>query len=183
MKNRFLISIIFSVMAIGCDKKDSLSKISTPNKTEQKPKSKYLEREKFVTKYKFEDFPVNKIEEKNPKLKINTNVSSYTKMYRTMIKQSFEKNETNFAGKYIIDYWGCGSPCATGIAINGKNGKLIEIPSASAGYDSPYKFRKDSRLLIINPPDSLGYYISGGVYDPELYYLDTLKSKFIKLED
>lgn len=165
--------LFFLIIAFSCNKKE------INLKPQKKFRAYNSDRKKFVTRHQFDDFPVNKIEHKNPSLKLNTNVNSFSKRFKTMIKQSFEKNETNFAGKYIIDDWGCGSPCLLGIAIEVKKGKLIEIPPSSVGY----KFQKDSRLLIVNPPDSLDYYISGGAYDPEVYYLDTIRNKFIKLED
>lgn len=182
MMIRKKVFFIFSILAIiiSCNK----SKISNEvqeKKVEQDHASKNIfKRTKFISKYDFDQFPVNKIETEKTILKINTNQHSFSKRYKTMIKQTYENETINFAGKYILNYWGCGSPCQVGIAINTINGKLIEIPSASVGYE----FRKNSRLLIVNPPDSLNYYIEDCVYcKPELYLLDTIKNEFVKLRE
>lgn len=181
MKSSTLLFLILNtILVISCNKNNPSQTKTLEKKEKQKLKSKGLEKIKYISKYKFEEFPVNKIETKNSKVIINTNINSFTRHYRTMIRETFKNLNVNFAGKYIIDYWGCGSPCGIGIAINGVNGKLIELPPASVGY----RFKKESRLLIVNPPDSLGYIIKDCFYCvPEFYHLDTLKSKFIKLEN
>jgi len=168
-----------TALVTSCNKNNPSQSKTQVKKENQKSKNNGFEKIKYISKYRFEDFPVNKIETKNPKVIINTNVNSFTRRYRTMIKEMFKNMDVNFSGKYIIDYWGCGSPCGIGIAINGINGKLIELPPSSVGY----RFKKDSRLLIVNPPDSLGYIIKDCSYcEPEFYHLDTLKSKFVKLK-
>lgn len=171
---------IFALTFCGCKQYKGTDTKEVKSIPEQASKKTYFERIKFVSKYKFEQFPVNKIGNKNPGLKLNTKQSSFSKRFKTMINQSFEKEPINFAGKYVLNYWGCGSPCQVGIAINAENGKLIELPSAGGGYE----YRKDSRLLVLNPPDSLDYYIKDCEWcKPELYLLDTIKNSFIKLEE
>jgi len=180
MKFKIFQILIFFSLFYGCKKENNVPKNTAKENTEKLVVKSEFERIKFVTKYKFDDFPVIKIDSKKLNLKLNTNINSFTKSYKTMINESFEFEEINFAGKYVLNYWGCGSPCAVGIAINARNGKLIEIPTSSVGY----QFQKNSRLLIVNPPDSLNYYIKDCAYcKPELYLLDTIKNKFIKLEE
>ncbi len=169
---------IIAILIIGCNENQTSNKKEVNQVEKNSIKKAQLERIKFVTKYKFEQFPVNSIETEKSRLNLNTNQNSFSRRYRTMINQTFEKEPINFAGKYVVNYWGCGSPCQVGIAINVKNGKLIEIPSASVGY----RFKKNSRLLIINPPDSSDYYIKDCAFcKPQLYLLDTIKNKFIEL--
>ncbi|KAA5537896.1 hypothetical protein [Paenimyroides baculatum] len=181
MKLKFLyciLSLIFII--IGCNRKEPYSTIEIKKTAQNKPNKTNTERIKFISKYNFEQFPSNTIENKNSKIKLNTNQNDFSIRYKTMINQTYEKEPINFAGKYVLNYWGCGSPCQVGIAINAENGRLIEIPSANVGY----KFQKNSRLLVINPPDSLDYYIQDCSYcKPEFYLLDTLKYKFVKLEE
>ncbi|MFL9829626.1 hypothetical protein ACSV4D_12345 [Flavobacterium sp. ARAG 55.4] len=178
MKQIILFKIlIFFILIYGCKKDNYLQQNVPIKKNINKLECGKI---KFETKYKFDSFPVKKILSTKSNLELNTNISTFSRYYKTRIKQSFEKEEINFAGKYIINYWGCGSPCAVGIAINAQNGKLIEIPASSVGYE----FKINSRLLIVNPPDSVGYYSKDCAYcKPELYLLDTIKSKFVKLED
>ena len=181
---RLLTILLISFLLYNCENKKSQQKeilIIQKKSTEDlnEIKTQKTGKIKYSFKFKFEDFPVHKYPSKKTNLKLNLKSSSFAKRYKTMINQTYQNLEINYAGKYIVDYWGCGSPCAVGIAINSQNGKLIELPSSSVGY----KFRKDSRLLILNPPDSSGYYIEDCSFCvPEYYVLDTLKIIFTKLE-
>ena len=178
MRFSFLTILLFNLLLFSCKKQDIPEKKIEKSTHKEVSKISVYEKVEFVSKYKFSDFPVNLIQAKKSNIKINTNDNSFTKQYESMIKQTFEKEEVNFAGKYVVNYWGCGSNCAVGIAINGQNGKLVKLPDGDGGYD----FKVNSRLLIINPPDSLNYYIKDCPYcKPELYLLDTIKGKFIKL--
>lgn len=133
-------------------------------------------RKKFITKYDFKDFPIHKVVLKNDHITVDVNNTEFAKKYRTMITQSFDFGFTNFAGKYILNYWGCGSPCAIGVIINVDNGKIAELPVSSAGY----KYQIDSRMLIVNPPDSIDYYYNSFQYEPSIYIFDTIQNVFIK---
>lgn len=173
----FYIFLLISQLIIGCNKNQSFNDIE---KKQSKTNRDDFELTEFRTNYKFEHFPVKRINTEKRNIKLNINQSSFTQNYKTMIRESFEKETINFAGKYILNYWGCGSPCQVGVVIDTENGKIIEIPSASVSY----KFHINSRLLILNPPDSLNYYIKDCSYcKPELYYLDTIKNSFIKLKE
>ncbi|WLD22835.1 hypothetical protein NU10_08865 [Flavobacterium dauae] len=132
-------------------------------------------RKKFIAKYNFKDFPVDKEVLKNDYTKVDVYSTEFGKWYRTMIRQSFNYGTTNFAGKYILNYWGCGSPCAVGVIINVENGKIIELPVSSVGY----KYQINSRMLIVNPTDSLDYYYNSFLYEPKIYVLDTIQNVFI----
>ena len=67
------------------------------------------------------------------------------KRYITRIKEEC-KNRINFAGKYTLVIWGCGSPCQSGVIVDRINGKIY------ADYFSTFgsEFRKDSRMIILN---------------------------------
>lgn len=64
----------------------------------------------------------------------------------------------NFAGRYIIAGWGCGTGCTNAAIINARNGKVLwpdEFMNIDASYGDGYSekqldFRKNSRLLIIH---------------------------------
>ncbi len=63
-----------------------------------------IERIKFISNYSFEQFPSNTIKNKDPNIKLNTSQTDFSKRFKTMINQTFEKEPTNFAGKYILNY-------------------------------------------------------------------------------
>lgn len=57
----------------------------------------------------------------------------------------------NFAGKYVLTYWGCGTSCQKVAAIDVETGKVF-LPG-DGGASAGVCFQRDSRLLIINPID------------------------------
>ncbi len=56
------------------------------------------------------------------------------------------KEGVNFAGKYTLITWGCGSPCQSGVIVDRTNGKIYGDYSTAYGSE----FRKDSKLIILN---------------------------------
>lgn len=99
--------------------------------------------EKLNPKYDFDKY---KSEIYNGKL-AEPDFNSYpdAKRYITRIKEEC-KNGINFAGKYTLVIWGCGSPCQSGVVVDRINGKIY------ADYFSTFgsEFRKDSRMIILN---------------------------------
>ena len=74
--------------------------------------------------------------------------------FRTRLREALKDN-INFAGRFILTGWGCGTGCSHGAVIDGKTGRVYfpdELMGVS-GYDGPdgetFTFRRDSRLLII----------------------------------
>lgn len=77
--------------------------------------------------------------------------------FRTRLREAI-KGEVNFAGRYIISGWGCGSGCSQMAIIDAKTGRVF-MPDALAGvsawyYDvdddyEVYTYKKDSRLLVV----------------------------------
>jgi hypothetical protein len=53
----------------------------------------------------------------------------------------------SFAGECVVVEWGCGTGCQSGVVINLRDGSIHDLPVAEQGYE----YRKDSRLLIVNP--------------------------------
>jgi hypothetical protein len=80
----------------------------------------------------------------------------------------------NFGGHYCFVYWGCGSPCQMSAIVDLKTGIVYEGPSASLGYE----FKRNSRLVIINP----GRTIDSCAYcHPEYWVLNERSKKFVKV--
>jgi hypothetical protein len=61
----------------------------------------------------------------------------------------------NFAGRYTIAKWGCGSTCIGFAVVDARTGQVYSHPTISRAMQVPYQiedvlqFRPDSRLLII----------------------------------
>ena len=161
MKNLTL-TLILSISLTLCYAQEKLSK-----KTQDQ-----AELIIFEPSISFSDFKV-KVE----KARIKPNLKSHElgRKFRTVIKEECENAESIFAGHYTLAYWGCGSPCQMSVIIDRRNGKIYDSPTAFVGY----KFQKDSQMLIVNPPDSLGYYIKDCPYCiPEIYVLNEKTKKF-----
>ncbi|MCX6713069.1 MAG: hypothetical protein NTY66_02580 [Candidatus Vogelbacteria bacterium] len=67
--------------------------------------------------------------------------------YRAFIRSATLRG-VNFAGKYIVAEWGCGTDCQNHAIVNATTGKLIAF-----GLRSAYgvEFYKNSRLIAFNP--------------------------------
>lgn len=122
---------------------------------------------KFEPFLSFDDFKVGSIDHKkyaNLDLKSNKDASNF----RTRLTEGYSSDTANFAGHYSLVYWGCGSPCQSSLVIDRKTGKIYDSPGASLGYD----FRVQSRMLMVNPPDSSGYYDDRFNIKPLIYIFD-----------
>lgn len=99
--------------------------------------------EKFKPKASFSDYEVKIY---SGKLKApDFNSYPWAKKYITAIKEECNKG-INFAGKYTLVIWGCGSPCQDGVIVDRTNGKIYKGYFSSLGSE----FKKDSQLIIFN---------------------------------
>lgn len=77
--------------------------------------------------------------------------------FRTRLREGL-KGEVNFAGRYIITGWGCGTGCSQMAIIDAKTGRVY-MPDQLAGVSAwfgnvaddyeVYSYKRDSRLLIV----------------------------------
>lgn len=115
---------------------------------------------------KYNEYPA-KVEKKIA-TKINFKSHSEAKFFRTNLKKALANSDINFAGKYILTYWGCGSGCAQGAIIDVHTGNVffpVELQGVYAGgltlgNHDMLEYKKDSNLLII-------YGYVGGGFKPE----------------
>ena len=78
----------------------------------------------------------------------------------------------NFAGRYVVSWWGCGTGCTQGVAVNVATGKVIWLPGSfvlEPLEGDVFEYRSDSRLLIVNGHESED---DGTPYSPRCYELD-----------
>ena len=79
------------------------------------------------------------------------------RMYRTRLRDA-AKEKPNFAGHYILTYWGCGTSCLVGAVIDANTGNVFWLPASLCCWDhlqqddsfTPILFRLNSRLLILS---------------------------------
>lgn len=77
-------------------------------------------------------------------------------MFRTRLREA-AREKPNFAGRYILTTWGCGTSCLMGAVIDAKTGRVYWLPGSICcwGYDTDENFepivaRLDSRLLVLS---------------------------------
>jgi len=100
--------------------------------------------------------------------------------YRTRISKGYSQNGVNFAGHYSFIYWGCGSPCTGSAIVDVKTGRVYLGPDSGFGYN----FVQNSRLLIVNPKDTIsnsGQNPWDEVYTQEIWLWKERLKKFVKL--
>ncbi len=130
---------------------------------------------KFEPYIGFGDFKVIKVDNrKYADLDLKSNILA--SKFRTRLKEGFGADTANFAGHYSFVYWGCGSACQSSLLIDRKTGKIYDTPGASLGYD----FRVNSRMLIVNPPDTSGFYDDCFYCKPIIYIFDEQTKTFKK---
>lgn len=131
---------------------------------------------KFEPYIAFDDYKVNV---ENVKAKLDLNSHELGKQFRTVIRECYNNSENLFAGHYTIASWGCGSPCQMNVLIDRRTGKIYDAPNSSVGSE----YKKDSRMLIINPPEEENYYYNDCIFcKPVIYILDEKTKKFEKKE-
>jgi membrane protein implicated in regulation of membrane protease activity len=92
-------------------------------------------------------------------------------LFRTRITAA-SREPPNFASRYVISAWGCGTGCAQGVAVNVATGKVIWLPNSFVlkPLDAErFEYRIDSRLLVVNGHDSED---DATPYAPRCYVLD-----------
>lgn len=127
---------------------------------------------RFKPRIKFSDFKVDV--GSNPKIPIQYSSNKIARMFKTVITETCKKEGLNFAGHYCFVQWGCGSPCQMSAVVDMQTGIVYEGETASLGYE----FKKDSRMLIVNPPDSTGFYLNCGYCEPLIYIWNEKQKKF-----
>ena len=132
-------------------------------------------KKKFVPHLSFAEFRSNLRQSGDP-AEINFGHNQTAKQYKTIISEAYRKKTDLFAGNYVFVRWGCGTSCQQCAIIDLKDGEVYNGPPASLGYD----YRADSRLLIVNPPDSAGFIADCSYCSPEFWIWEEGLKQFEK---
>jgi len=103
---------------------------------------------------RFADYPVREIYRgRNARLRLTRD----DRVFRTRLR-AVARERPNFAGHYVVTYWGCGTECVMGALIDVKTGRVVWFPGSiccwfSAGDTigddfEPIRFRLDSSLIV-----------------------------------
>lgn len=99
----------------------------------------------------FKDYSVNEtFSGKNAPVKITKN----NRDFRTRLREG-GKGKPNFAGRYIVTIWGCGTSCLAGAVMDAKTGNVAFLPGAIHSWEGdenlePIEYRLNSRLIIFS---------------------------------
>ncbi|MCP2044150.1 hypothetical protein [Pontibacter sp. HSC-36F09] len=85
------------------------------------------------------------------------------------------KQGVNFAGRYTVVTMECGPTCQEHYVVDRQDGKVLDKLQSSTGA----QFSPDSRIFIVNPPDSSHNYVECPYCEPAAYVLEA--GKFRKL--
>lgn len=119
---------------------------------------------KFNPKKTFEDYPVlKKFTGQIPK-NLNFSTCKYGKLYETLSRVAADEGPT-FAGHYAFARMGCGTSCQVSTIIDLTTGNVYAGTEAAGGY----QYQIDSKIIVVNPPDSSGLYYPCFYCIPEQY--------------
>jgi hypothetical protein len=134
----------------------------------------YLTSIKFEPYISFEDFQTDSIDKGSDKAVLDLSSKTGASRFKTRISTAYKADTVNFAGHYTFVWWGCGSPCQDAVIVDRRTGKVYDAPEAALGYD----FKADSRMLIVNPTDSTGFYDNCFYCKPVIYLLNEKTKEF-----
>lgn len=121
---------------------------------------------------RFEDYPVREVY-KGPAARVRLD-GKMARMFRARLREG-SRGGPNFAGRYTVVVWGCGTGCAQMGLVDARTGRVYFPPVAymdiidmedEAGRSR--WFRLDSRLLRI----TRGFYDGGDAYTAYYYTFD-----------
>jgi hypothetical protein len=102
---------------------------------------------------RFTDYPVH---EKYVGKTAPLVLSREARMFRTRLNDA-ARGKPNFAGRFIVTTWGCGTECMQGAIIDAKTGRVFMLPFslccwAPSTVDEnfkPVEFRLNSNLIVL----------------------------------
>jgi hypothetical protein len=127
-------------------------------------------------RFSFEQFPAEGQYAGRP-VRPNIATSPNEANFVGYMEQAQSRSGVNFAGAYTIATWPCLSLCVSVVAIDARTGAIVRAPEAYNGL----AFRRDSRLLIINPPQNLPGSAGPAEVRPEYY--EFTGAAFRRLDD
>jgi hypothetical protein len=103
---------------------------------------------------RFADYPVAKLSHirvAKPKVPKNWDEDVRLRLLDTVGTSS----RANFAGRYFMAVWGCGSACVTGAIVEARTGRVYALPTVSSWFEVHDKFegidfRHNSHLVVLS---------------------------------
>ncbi len=132
---------------------------------------------------RFEDYPVREIYKGRPApVRLD---SKTARMFRTRLREG-ARSGPNFAGRYTVVIWGCGTGCAQMGVVDAPTGRVyfppveyMDIPDMEDEAHRSEWFRLDSRLLRITQ----NYYDGQGGYKAYYFLFDRGRFSLLRKAD
>jgi hypothetical protein len=173
--NKLLLIFVF-VLVVSC-KENEVKKAPAQIQTKKVISNlDTVKKIKFSTPIKYKKYRVDTFSVKRVHINFATNKTA--RRFRSAIKWSIDNFGMNFGGHYNLARWGCGTSCQTGVITDLITGHVYDLPPATGDYE----FRRNSILLVVNPPDSTGYYDNCSYCIPELYRWNEDRKRFERLK-
>ncbi len=104
--------------------------------------------EQFLHYYLYDDFRRHPVSEAFTGIPAAVDLESHplARQFRTRLTEG-AKQGPNFAGRYTIVEWGCGTNCQQVAVVDARTGRVSDWLTTELGSD----YRLDSRLFIKNP--------------------------------
>ncbi len=117
--------------------------------------------------YRFYDYPAVRL--KLVPANMNAKMNDFALANKKVLAEQYKRKGVNFAGHYSFLWLGKeGAGQFESVLVDARNGNVYPAPPAEnlgafymsqpTGIHSGYKFKRFSRMLIVNPVDSSGYY-------------------------
>ena len=97
----------------------------------------------------FEAFPVEEVWSGQPAA-VDNDATKDWRPNRSNLRRA-QAAGPNFAGRFTLAQWNCGLRCTQVVLLDTATGKPVGDLRAATGV----RFRRDSELLIANPPESI----------------------------
>ena len=86
-----------------------------------------------------------------PALKLN---NAFARKYRTALREALRDGPVDFAGRYVMVTFGCGTTCMYGGWVDAQTGEAFALPGildsfGPFGIEDPLLYRIGSRLVIV----------------------------------
>ena len=129
---------------------------------------------------RFEDYPVREVY-RGPVAEVRLDTRR-ARMFRTRLRED-SRGGPNFAGRYTVVIWGCGTGCAQMGVVDAKTGRVyfppveyMDIPDMEDEAARSQWFRLDSRLLRITK----NFYDGMGSYKAYYYLFDRGRFRLLR---
>lgn len=105
---------------------------------------------------KFTDYPAPVVRTRTA-VQVKERSTPDTRCFRTMLRRTAREGQ-RFAGRFALDYWGCGSNCARIGIVDLVTGRAYVSPfyvgiAGGGGPRRSIKTKPDSRLVLVNDPE------------------------------